>query len=124
MEGPNDVRSSAFFIPRLELFKTVEPYYLNKPSSVLPQSNANTVRVNNILFQDLRGRENEKTFKERGFGVIDFHYSLKYDDFFNHSMVHSVYAREIATCLAQYTGGNYVHIFDLNVRGTVMSLYA
>jgi len=31
-------------------------------------------------------------------------------------MVHSVYAREIATCLAQYTGGNYVHIFDLNTR--------
>jgi hypothetical protein len=115
MAALSDVRTHAFFLPRDDLYDSVKPYILEDASNSIPRSNSHSQRVDNVLFRDLRGKEESITFATSGFGVLHHETSLSYNDFFNPELVYGVYCREIASCMLQYTGGCHVQIFDVNV---------
>jgi hypothetical protein len=103
MAALSDVRTHAFFLPRDDLYDSVKPYILEDASNSIPRSNSHSQRVDNVLFRDLRGKEESITFATSGFGVLHHETSLSYNDFFNPELVYGVYCNTPVAATCRYS---------------------
>ena len=115
----SDVQARLRFMKRAEIYKTEKPWGLNYDFDNWPTGIArgNFIRddVENILINDLRGRENQFTFKRHGFGVVEMHSSMTYEDFSSPKKVEEIYCAELGSCLLEYLGATHIQIFDAQV---------
>ena len=115
----SDIQARLRFMKRAEIYKTEKPWGLNYGFDNWPTGIArgNFVRedVEDILINDLRGRENQFTFKRHGFAVVEMHSSMTYEDFSSPKKVEEIYCAELGSCLLEYLGATHVQIFDAQV---------
>jgi hypothetical protein len=115
MQKNRDLKATAYFLARDDLYRTVKPYYLEYLSDIVPRSNLKTHKIDDLLIRDLRGREHEFTFEENGFTILEMHSSMSYEDFDDKDKVENIYCEELGATLLEYTGATSVQIFDTTV---------
>jgi hypothetical protein len=116
MSTLQDVQASLYFIARDPLYLKEKPYILKYASATVPISNYITKRVDNILIKDLRDIEDNFTFKQNGFAVLEIDSTMAYEDFQDEQKILGIYFSEVANALLEYTHGVSVHLFDFLVR--------
>ncbi|KAK1749797.1 hypothetical protein QBC47DRAFT_395344 [Echria macrotheca] len=115
-EGEPGIKASIRFLRNDNLYDTVKTYNLEFRSDEIPNSNAVPDRIDNVLVKNIRGHEQEFTFDQNGFAVLEMQTSLSYDDFADNSKIQHVYCQEVAACLLKYTGAATVQVFDVQIR--------
>jgi hypothetical protein len=114
-----DVRAKLKFIDRADVYLTEKPYSIDPEiarwTGPVSRSNFQSVGVDNILVQDIRGREHEFSFEKHGISVIELESAMSYTDFEDMEKLEAVYCQELASCLLHYFGASLVNIFDVQV---------
>jgi len=112
-----DLHTSAFFLKRDELYKTVKPYAQRDFSdNALPADNLMTQRVTGLPIKDLRGIEEQISFEKNGIAVLEMKSAMSYSDFNDANKVKNTYCNEIANVLLHYMQATLVQVFDVRVR--------
>lgn len=107
------------FIKRLGLYKTIKPYSIaieiESWSGNVPRSNFQQDSVD-VSVEDIRGREDQFTFDQNGFALLEFNSSMMYEDFEDTRKLEDLYAQELGACLLQYFEAKSVRVFSILVR--------
>jgi hypothetical protein len=116
MATAKDLQASLYFIAKDPMYRKEKPYILKYASETIPITNYITNRVDKILIKDLRDIEENFTFKQNGFAVLNLDSTMAYEDFQNEQKILGIYFNEVAEALLEYTHGVSVHLFDFLVR--------
>lgn len=120
-----EVLTSFYFLPKDPLWEKEKPYTLKfQPAEKFPGTNGARVEVDNILVEDIRGRESSFSIEKNGFAVMPLkNIGMKYEDFHDDQKVESVYLRNLAAELKVFLGASRVQIFDFVVSPKLVQSY-
>lgn len=111
------VKSSIRFLSRDHRYSCEKPYTLRfTPYIDFPRSNIETEKHNDIVIEDVRGREEDFTLQRNGFTIMSLGTKLLYDDFDDEAKLVDVYLREVADEVRDLLGARKVLILEHLVR--------
>jgi hypothetical protein len=111
------LQTSMYFLAANDLYLRQKPYSLRfEPKQPFLQSNIRTEKHEDIVIEDIRGRENDFDFNANGFAVMPFTSQMAYDDFDDKQKLIELYLKEVADKLRNFLGALHVQIFEHTVR--------
>ncbi len=115
---PINVHSPLYYLARDELWKTETPYSLRfKPPEDFPKSNGSNIKIDDILIEDIRGREQQFGLENTGFQILHLDPPMSYEDFKIPDKVHTTYLKYVAHTLKSTLQADRIQIFDYQVNG-------
>ncbi|KAL9090060.1 MAG: hypothetical protein Q9159_002228 [Coniocarpon cinnabarinum] len=118
-----DVKVTLQYLAREELYTRVKPYLLNYMSDTSHHHNLVPYTTPEISVYDIRGREDEIDFDQKGFGVAHMHSAMQYEDYCDPKKVEEIYCTEVGACLIKLLGASSVQVFDMAVRNHLFRKY-
>jgi hypothetical protein len=110
------VQSSVFFLKRKPLYETERVYELDiEPPPGFPRTNMEHEKVNDVVIEDIRGQEQNFTFCNNGFSLINLNGGITYEDFNDADKIEKIYLKNVASKIKSELGAARVQIFDYNV---------
>lgn len=111
------LQTSMYFLARSTLYEHEKPYSLRfEPEAGFPRSNITMVKHEDIMIQDIRGREKDFSYEKNGFAILNLNTSLAYEDFEDKQKVIDVYLKDVADLLRDFLHAERVQIFEHTVR--------
>ena len=111
------VTTSMLFLFRDPRYESEKPYTLRfTPSNHFPRTNLNIESRDNLIINDIRGREGEYTLERNGFTIMPLDSKLSYKDFEDEEKVVDVYLREVADGARSALGAKKVLVLEHIVR--------
>lgn len=101
------------FLEDSDVFQLEKPYLLAfEPPEGISKSNMTLREHDDVLVEDIRGREHESIFGETGYAVLNFQSQMQYEDFDDEKKVNHIYLREVAENLKAFLGAMRVQIYE------------
>lgn len=109
--SPSNFEGSLIFLRRDDLYKFEKPYTFKfPPKNGCPQGNLANVKVDGIVIENIRGREEQFQLERNGFTVIKVKTGLEYEDFDMKSGLDQ-YFRTMEETLKVHLGASRVNVF-------------
>lgn len=101
------------FLEESDLFYAEKPYILAfDPPEGTPKSNMTFREHDDILVENIRGREHDMIFEKTGTAILDMATEMKREDFDDEEKVKQIYLREVGERLQAYLGATRVQIYE------------
>ena len=111
------LQTSIYFLAPNDLYLRQKPYSLRfEPKQPFLPSNIRTEKRENVVIEDIRGREKDFSLKANGFAVMPLASQMAYGDFDNRQKLIDIYLKEVAEKLRTFLGAFQVQIFEHTVR--------
>jgi len=110
------VQTSMHFLQRLERWALEKPYLLDYvPQPPAKKSNA-LVEEQGVVVEDVRGREDQFSFAENGFCIVNLEGGMKAEDFSDDDQVKAHYLPKVGEAVKKALNASRVQIYDYTVR--------
>jgi len=108
-----NVQSSMYYLQRDRLYETEKVYELKyDPPEGYKKSNMLLQKCEDLLIEDIRGKEQDFSFEANGFTIMKVDCGMSVADFDDRQKIAEVYLGYIAHALQHLLGAARVQIFD------------
>lgn len=118
------LQGSMYFLERLSLYNTEKPYELRyTPAPDQPKTNMKLEKADCLTMTNIRGREDDFSFRNNGFALVHLDSKMRPEDFEVRSKVIKQYLPIVADTVKEILGAQRVQIFDYVVSDSYCHIF-
>lgn len=109
------IQISIYFLERSERWLKEKPFLLDyTPEPPAIKSNV-TVQRQDIMIEDIRGREHEFSYAKNGFCILRLGCAMEAAEFGDDAKIKEIYLRDVGESVKKALGATRVQIYDYTV---------